>query len=91
MCSVRQCSVDDYIRIAQQTIADYEKEISMSKRSRSDVYINSLEKEIISLNTTIDKLVEENYSLKEKIEKLKINRVDIPDFEYHNREYKENF
>lgn len=91
MCSVRQSSVDDYIRIAQQTIADYEKELSMSKRSRSDVYINSLENEIISLNNTIDKLIEENYNLKEKIEKLKINKVDIPDFEYHNREYKENF
>ena len=36
----------------------------------------------------VDMLVVENYSLKEEIEKLKINRVDIPDFEYHNREYK---
>lgn len=89
MCSIRYSTVDEYIRIAKQVVADYEKELSMSSYSRNDLYINSLENEVISLNTTVDQLVVENFSLKEEIEKLKINRVDIPDFEYHNREYKE--
>lgn len=62
----------------------------MTKYSRNEIYINQLEKELIDLQKLIDMLVVENYSLKEEIEKLKINKVDIPDFEYHNREYKEN-
>lgn len=62
----------------------------MSKYSRNELYINQLENELISLNKLVDILVAENYELKQNLERLKSETIAIPDFDYHNREYKEN-
>lgn len=62
----------------------------MTRYSRNEIYINQLETELIDLQKLVDILVIENYELKQELEKLKIDNITIPDFDYHNREYGEN-
>lgn len=63
----------------------------MTRYSRNEIYINQLEKELIDLQKLIDMLVVENYELKQELEKFRTENITIPDFDFHNREYKENF